>query len=704
VYVWNLLSGTDEIIYFKDLHSKFLRVSVGCAALHGLPPAALVGLGDFDLFTAEHAARAYSDEQRIIATGVAMVDVEERETWPDRADTWVSSTKLPLRGADGSIIGTFGISRDITRRVTAEAEASRQSAQVVLAHAELGRVEAQLRAVLDTATDGIALYDGQLRYQYLNATAERMTGMSIDEILGRTDRSLGRDEAFLAVWENALQAVLRTGESCAVDFSLGAGADVRWFQAHLAAQTSPTGRDPIGVVASTREVTELKKAQDDLAHQAVHDPLTGLANRVLMMDRLTQVLLRMERQPSRIAVLFVDLDRFKEVNDTCGHDVGDRVLIEVAKRLTGVARRMDTVARLGGDEFVMLCQKLSSDQDVRVIADRVVRALAEPFLDGDRELFVTASVGVVVTTDPYVGGDVLLRDADAAMYQAKERGRNHYQFFDPELRDRAAITYAVETDLGRALERRQFRLEYQPLFSLPDQRLVGVEALIRWDHPDRGCVPPDEFIGVAETRGLIVPIGSWVLEEACRQVKEWAQLNGPSAASLRVAVNVSGRQLREPDFATTVKETLARYGLEPGRLCLEITETALIEEAVQAREVLEELAALGVHIALDDFGTGYSSLAHLRQFPVDVLKIDRTFVDKLSGGDREREIVAAVIAMAHVLGMTVVGEGIETVDQLHHLIDLSCDTGQGYLLARPQKPPEISKLLKVAAAERQGAN
>jgi diguanylate cyclase (GGDEF)-like protein/PAS domain S-box-containing protein len=694
IYVWNLLNATDEIIYFKDLQSRFIRTSKGCAALHGLTPEGLLGLTDFDLFTPEHAARAYADEQRIIRTGVAMVNVEERETWPNRPDSWVTSTKLPLRDLEGAVIGTFGISRDITRLVSAEADATRRGAEVVLAHADLSRVEAQLRTVLDTASEAIALYDSDLRYQYVNATVERISHQSSASVLGRTDRELGRDEAFLAVWENALHGVLKTGEGCAVDFSLGDGLDLQWFQSHLAAQRDPDRAEPVGVVASTREVTELKRAQSELAHQAVHDPLTGLANRVFMLDRLAQALLRMERQPGRVALLFVDLDLFKEVNDTFGHDAGDRLLVEVAKRLTAVSRRIDTVARFGGDEFVLLCDKIGTDEDVRVMADRVVRSVLEPYFDDQREIFISASVGVVVTDDPYVGGDALLRDADAAMYQAKEHGRNHYQFFDPGLRDLAAARYSVETDLARALEHKQFRLDYQPLFSLVDQSIVGVEALLRWDHPDRGCVPPDEFIGIAESRGLIVPIGTWVLNEACRQVMEWTHFQDPALPPLTVAVNVSGRQLRALNFADVVRETLLRHGLAPQRLCLEITETALIEEAVAAREVLTEIAHLGVHIALDDFGTGYSSLAHLRQFPVDVLKIDRNFVDRLDDSHREREIVAAVTAMAHVLGMTVVGEGIETTGQLDELTQLSCDTGQGYFLARPQVPAAVAELLR----------
>jgi diguanylate cyclase (GGDEF)-like protein/PAS domain S-box-containing protein len=690
----NMLNDATEAIYFKDLHSRFIAVSRSLAKLHGRQPDEILGLTDFDLFTPEHANEAYADEQQVIATGIPLLNKEERETWPDRGDTWVTSNKRPLRDADGTIIGTFGLSRDITRRVNAEEDAASTADALTLSHAELGRVESQLRTVLDTSADGIALYDTQLCYQYLNPAARRAAEDPYWDFLGRTDRELGRDEAFLAVWEAGLKSVLSTGEGCAVDFSLGAGRDLRWFASQLSPQRDTEHGPPIGVVASTREVTELKAAQSKLAHQAVHDPLTGLANRVLLTDRLTRALLRMERQPGRIALLFVDLDHFKEVNDTHGHDAGDRILVEVGDRLSEIARRIDTVARFGGDEFVLLCSELGSDDDVRVVADRVVRGLSEPFMDGGFEQHITASVGVVMTCDPYASPESLVRDADAAMYQAKERGRNHYQFFDAGLRDRAVAKSTVESELALALDRGQFRLEYQPVFNLSGHRYIaGAEALIRWDHPDRGTVPPAEFIGIAESRGLIVPIGTWVLDEACRQLVEWAPLRDPALEPLGIAVNVSGRQLRETDFVDLVKTALRTHGLAAKQLCLEITETALIEEAAEARDALEEIAALGVHIALDDFGTGYSSLAHLRQFPVDVLKIDRSFVDRLETSDRDREIVAAVTAMAHVLKMTVVGEGIETDGQLKQLTDLGCDAAQGYLLARPLRPSAFAQLV-----------
>jgi diguanylate cyclase (GGDEF)-like protein/PAS domain S-box-containing protein len=689
----NMLEYAAEAIYFKDLQSRFIAVSRALATMHGREPEELLGLTDFDLFTAEHASAAYADEQQVIATGVSMLGKEERETWPDRGDTWVTSNKRPLRDLDGNIIGTFGLSRDITRTVNAEHDAVSAANSVAIAHADLSRVEAQLRTVLDTSADAISLYDANLRYQYMNAAATRLSQDPIGEALGRTDRELGRDAAFLAIWESGLKAVLATGQGCSVDFSVGSGAELRWFAAHLAPQRESEDGTPIGVVASTREVTELKRAQSRLAHQAVHDPLTGLANRVLLVDRLTQALLRMERQPGKLALLFIDLDHFKVINDTYGHDTGDRLLVEVGARLTAIARRLDTVARFGGDEFVLLCDRLTTDEDVRVVADRVVRAVGEPFFSEGIELNITASVGVLITSDPYAGGENVVRDADAAMYQAKERGRDHYQFFDAGLRDRAVARNAVGWELAKALERGQFRLEYQPVVSLRDRSIIGIEALIRWDHPERGTIPPSEFIGLAETRGLMVPIGNWVLDEACRQLVDWAPLRDPALKPLGVAVNVSGRQLRG-DFVTAVKVALERNDLAPSQLCLEITETALIEETAEARETLEAIAALGVHIALDDFGTGYSSLAHLRQFPVDVLKIDRSFVDRLETNDREWQIVAAVTAMAHVLNMIVIAEGIETLGQLTQLTDLGCDHAQGYLLARPMRPEALELLLR----------
>jgi diguanylate cyclase (GGDEF)-like protein/PAS domain S-box-containing protein len=663
----------------------------------------IIGLTDFDVFSTEHASAAYADEQRIIATGVAIVNNEERETWAHRPDTWVASTKLPLRDLDDKIIGTFGISRSVDRLVQAQQVATKNAQALTDALADLHRTEAELRTVLDISPEAISKYGRDLRYQYMNPAAQRMVGQAATEVLDHSDRELGREEDFLATWEGGLTAVLESGDGCVVEFSAGTGEDARWFQTHMAPELDADGA-VLAVLTSTRELTALKRAERALEHQALHDPVTGLANRVLLMDRLTRALSLLERQPGQVAVLFVDLDHFKEINDSLGHDAGDRILIEVARRLARVSRRIDTVARFGGDEFVVLCDKLHAEDDVRMIAGRIVRALFEPFDDHGRELNISGSVGIAVTADPLAEPSDLVRDADAAMYQAKERGRNRFQFFDADLRDRAAAKHSMEAELRRAIVRDEFRVFYQPLFSLEDIRIVSFEALIRWQHPERGTVPPLDFIPVAEDRGLMVDIGTWVLDQACRQLAIWTAQRDPALPLLSVAVNVAGSQLRDPDFAAKVCAALERHRLAASQLCLEITETVLLQEAVDAAGAIEALSRVGVHIALDDFGTGYSSLAHLRNFPVDILKIDRSFVDRLNHSDRERKVIAAMTAMAHALGMTVVGEGIETAEQLRGLQDLACDDGQGYLLSHPLPAAEATALLAARCVEEPSLN
>ncbi|MHB1598974.1 MAG: putative bifunctional diguanylate cyclase/phosphodiesterase, partial [Acidimicrobiales bacterium] len=414
-------------------------------------------------------------------------------------------------------------------------------------------------------------------------------------------------------------------------------------------------------------------------------------NRMALTDRFSQALGSMERHPSRIAVLFVDIDDFKEINDTFGHGAGDLVLTEVGRRLSTLARRVDTVARFGGDEFVVLCGELRSDDDVRLIGDRIVRAVDAPYVESGRDLSVTCSVGIVVTGDPGAEPDQLIRDADAAMYEAKKAGRNRCRIFDLADRDRAGNS-VLHIELSRAIDESQLFLVYQPLFSLEEQLLTGVEALVRWRHPERGIVPPDEFIPFAENHGLIGRIGSFVLDEACRQLAEWTALDG-WPGDFTVAVNISGRELSDPGLAKRITEVIVRHGIDPAQLCLEITETALIGEVGDVQETLSALSAIGVRIALDDFGTGYSTLAHLQRLKVDILKIDRSFVEQISRSPRDREIVAAVTAMSHALGMTVVGEGIETSLQLDALAALNCDEGQGFLLARPLSPEAVAALV-----------
>jgi diguanylate cyclase (GGDEF)-like protein len=452
--------------------------------------------------------------------------------------------------------------------------------------------------------------------------------------------------------------------------------------------------------ASEHEVKERKRAERQLAHQALHDGLTGLPNRSLLLDRVEHALERSNRNSSLVAVLFLDIDNFKLINDSLGHHVGDQLLTRVAARLGTVVRRADTaarlggetVARLGGDEFVVLCEDLEGEQDAIRIAERVRAELAAPLLLDDSELSITASIGIAVTCGDGASPDSLIRDADVAMYRAKERGRDRYELFDEGMRARVLRRLQVENDLRRAIERDELRVFYQPIVSLPSGDVVGVETLVRWQHPEQGLIPPVEFIPLAEESGLIVTIGRWVLEEACRQSAHWQEAH-PDWPPLKVSVNVSARQLGG-ELAETVAAVLEATGADPDRLALEITESLLMGHTDATMDLLRSLRELGVQVALDDFGTGYSSLSYLQRFPLDVLKLDRSFVSRLDSEASDLKIVAATIDMAQALDMRVIAEGVETPEQLGHLCALDCDFAQGYYFARPQPAAAITELLR----------
>jgi diguanylate cyclase (GGDEF)-like protein/PAS domain S-box-containing protein len=444
------------------------------------------------------------------------------------------------------------------------------------------------------------------------------------------------------------------------------------------------------------EAVHRVRAEDETRHRALHDPLTGLPNRVLFRDRLEHALAQGARRPSTVAVLFLDLDNFKSVNDTLGHGAGDELLRALTPRLQSVLRPADTLARLGGDEFAVLCEDLTEAGAVTV-AERLAAVLREPIPAGGGEHHITASVGIAVADSSAADPDGLLRDADAAMYRAKERGRARYELFDERLREQTVERLHIENGLRGAVQRGELRLVYQPLVSLEDGSLRGLEALLRWETPDRGLVMPDDFIPAAEQSGLIVPIGAWVLQEACRQAERWRRAR--SGDPLRVSVNVSAVQLAQPDFARVVERALLEAGATPELLCLELTETVLMEAGDAAVDVLHELRALGVQVVLDDFGTGYSALNYLEHIPLDGLKVDRTFAAGLAeNGPHSSAIYGAVVAMASALSLPVVAEGVETAEQVSRLQALGCDVAQGFYFARPVPPEEIDAL--VAADER----
>jgi diguanylate cyclase (GGDEF)-like protein len=424
------------------------------------------------------------------------------------------------------------------------------------------------------------------------------------------------------------------------------------------------------------DISERKRFESELAHQATHDALTGLPNRVLLLDRLEQALQRARRHHKRVAVLFLDLDRFKVVNDSLGHSVGDRLLVSIAERLGTVVRPGDTIARFGGDEFVVLCEDLETQADAVAVAERVNAVISGPFEIDDAEVFVGVSIGIAFPDDIEAEAGTLIRDADAAMYRAKERGRARYEVFDNQMRASAVDRLDIENALRRAQERRELRVFYQPIISLDTGAITGVEALIRWEHPERGLLNPIEFIQIAEETGLIVPMGAWVLDHACRQIMRW-QAQIPDLGPLKISVNLSGRQLGHPNLVADVKAIITETHINPSQVELEITESVLMDDVEMSEDTLGQLKKLGVKLVVDDFGTGYSSLSYLRRFPVDVLKVDRSFVDGLGTDPSDSAIVTAIITLAHTLGLRAVAEGVETDTQLAELRNLSCDMARG---------------------------
>ena len=450
---------------------------------------------------------------------------------------------------------------------------------------------------------------------------------------------------------------------------------------------------PSRTVGSHSDITSRKEAEKRLQHDALHDALTGLSNRVLLLDRLQHSIHYSARDENyKYAVLFLDLDKFKDINDTLGHDVGDQILIECAKRIKACARSVDTVARLGGDEFVVLLEKFDSSNGPVIIAERILEELLRPSDIFQIEFPLTASIGIVFGNSAYSTPNAILKDADIAMYQAKETGRAKYAIFDSIMGQKVTERIERERELAQAIQNKNFKLTYQPIVSLETGEILSMEALIRWHHPLRGIIQPDDFIPVAEECGLILEIGNWVLAEACKQIKTWDQ-SFPQAKKLSISVNISGKQIASPDFCNFLIHTLQETDLEAKRLHLEITENTIVEDVEQALRTLTEISALGVELHLDDFGTGYSSIAYLHRFPIKALKIDKSFIDRLLDKNKGQALVGGIIHLANVLDLNVVAEGIEYSDQLALLKELKCGQGQGFYAAKPMYKEDMELIL-----------
>lgn len=464
----------------------------------------------------------------------------------------------------------------------------------------------------------------------------------------------------------------------------------RWVQVRGLAVRDPAGR-AYRFAGSQRDVTDRRQAEEQLAHSALHDALTGLPNRVLFMDRLESSLRRMKRRADRsFAVVFLDLDRFKVINDSLGHLAGDHLLRSLAERLGHCLRVGDTFARLGGDEFGLLLEEVEKVEEALEVADRIQNALGAPFDLEGHEVFSGASLGIAMSAPSYEKAEDLLRDADTAMYQAKALGRTRKVVFRPDMHQSALARLHIESELRRAIERRELRVHYQPLVDLRKGLLRGFEALVRWQHPERGLIYPGEFLSIAQEAGLTTAMGALVLEEACRTLKSWHDEVPASARYISVSVNLDGQQLSSPDLMDQVTAALGKSGLEPKYLRLEITEDLLVQQPERAKEILAGLRQQGVRIYLDDFGIGYSSLSQLQHFPIDVLKVDRSFVQRMNQDESAREIVRTILQLASNLGLETLAEGIEKQAHLDALVGLGCRYGQGYLFA-PPLPPEDAR-------------
>lgn len=549
--------------------------------------------------------------------------------------------------------------------------------------------EAELRALVGAMSDVIVALDRHGRYIKIAASAADERHRAPVEWLGRTVDEVLPTKAAETVHASVTRA-LESRRPVDVEYSLEIDGATAWF----AGTVSPM--DESSVVWVARDITSRKQLESQLAYQALHDPLTGLANRALFHDRVEHALLGLERAGGRLAVLFLDLDDFKTVNDSLGHHEGDRLLAAVAARFLNATRGCDTVARLGGDEFAVLLESVSTDSDVITVAERIASSLRSPIVLDDKPVAVSASMGIARAGDAD-GVDELLRNADVAMYTAKSAGKGRYAIFAPEMHKSLVDRMALESDLRDGIARGELRLMFQPIVDLSTGRLAAAEALVRWQHPTRGLLAPNVFIPMAEDTGLIVALGRWVIGEACRQAATWL---APSPLDERptVTVNLSGRQFQHAELVHDVAAALADSALDPNRLVLEITETVIMRDVDATLGRLLELKALGVRLAIDDFGTGYSSLGSLRRFPIDVLKIDKAFVDGITLGGNDAALARTIIALGDMLSLRTVAEGIEDSQQFRALRELGCELGQGYLFAKPQPPEAFTAFLASSRA------
>ena len=663
-YEINLLTGA---LTWSEEHHRILGTTDRALTIDGF--ARMVHPDDY-----RASRRAWLD---VIERGIPF-DMDFRVIRADGEVRYVRARAEPDIAPDGTVVGVSGTLMDDTDRVIAERVTKEAETRF-----EIGFEQSAIGAVI-ADLDGLPMR--------VNSAVCAIVGRPPSQLLGRRWNEYGHPDD-TPLCEAALAWIADGHENYEDErrYIRPDGTEV-WTVATVTQVRNEAG-EPEYFFMQLRDTTRRKQLEVELAHQALHDALTGLPNRGLLSDRLVHGLASSRRRRSQLGVMFLDLDEFKVINDSSGHGTGDELLRDAATRILGVVRPDDTVARFGGDEFVIVCDDISA-LEIEEIAERVLTVLSQPWQIGNHEVRVSASIGIAMA-DEHSTPESLLRDSDAAMYRAKERGKGRIEMFDEELRVKAERRFSTASELHLALERDELTNMYQPIVDLSSGALVGAEALVRWNHPERGLLQPAEFITLAEETGMIVPIGAWVLEQACRDLAAWQAMPGwaPEAPRMWISVNMSVRQLLAADVVGMVSGVLARTGVNAADLSFELTESVFMEDAEYFGRTLGELKALGVALAIDDFGTGYSSISYLKRFPVDTVKVDRGFVDGLGTDPNDTALVAAVIALAGALGLDVIAEGVETYEQIMILEQLGVHTAQGYWFSQPIAAPEIAKLV-----------
>ena len=669
------------------------------ALMRGTLPAALADVGlkiydgaidDKTLFFASHPS-APNHPGGYQRTRTLQIGDREWTVSYNTLPAFDSPTELqhPFRLLLGGIVVSLLLFAVTWSLVSTRARARRLAAQMTTS---LRASETKMRALISQAPLGIWELDPTGRIIDCNQKAELYAGAPRNQIIGIDMRSDLNDRGLLPYVEKAI-----AGESSDVELPYTSTAGQRPAMYHFFFQPVMLDGAVAQILMFGEDISERKAAERRIAYMAHHDPLTELANRTLLRDRIEQAIPNARRNNTQLGLLFVDLDHFKVINDSLGHSAGDRLLVLVAERLRHCIRESDTLARLGGDEFVVLMTTLADARDTALLAEKLMGTLTQPFEIEGRQLDVTASIGIAIWPEDGADAELLTRSADAALYHAKHLGRNNFQYFTEELNARVSEALVMEAALRNALRRHEFQLHYQAQVDARDGRILGLEALIRWHHPERGMVPPDTFIPFAEERGLINPISDWVLGEACRQIRTWRDAGVPTVP---VAINLSAHQFRKDSLRENVVSALAASRLEPADLILEITESTLMDNVERAISILRDLQALGVRAEIDDFGTGYSSLASLKRLPIHRLKIDRSFVRDTPGDQEDVVIIKAILAMAENLKLGTIAEGVETREQANLLVASGCHTMQGYFYAKPMPAEFVSELLTQGRIER----